>query len=503
MRKPGHIRFLFLLFLSAGILNGCSRADTPFAATKTTEPPALPTIGISPTSDKFTMPLQPTQTDTPSTGLATPQGAPEPSPSLYPLPGIELNQTMDPAKLDLVVQAGAYWIRRNKLKWSLVEPAEGERNWDALAGLERELLEAAKRGLKVVLVVGDTPVWAQKTPGHTCGAVLQSKLPALASFMREAVARYSAVPYNVKYWEIGNEPDIDYKLVPPESEYGCWGDDSDAYYGGGYYAEMLRQVYPVVKAVDPQVQLLVGGLLLDCDPVNPPEDRDCTPSLFLEGILRSGGGEYFDGISYHAYDYYLGRWKYGNANWNSNGESTGPVAIVKARYLRSVLAAYRQAGKYLMNTEAGLICGRVGDEPECQSGDFELTKAAYVAQVNTAALAEALRANIWYSLTGWRGSGLVDGTLQPNQAFQAFQVSAKQLEQAAFVRSVTEITGVRGYEFYRGGERLQVLWSSDGSKHAVHFEQMPEAILDLLGENIQPAQDLTISHRPIYVIWGR
>ena len=65
--------------------------------------------------------------------------------------------------------------------------------------------------------------------------------------MAEAVERYSAPPYNVIYWEVGNEPDIDPSLVDGDEIYGCWGDKTDAYYGGGYYAEVLKQVYPAVK----------------------------------------------------------------------------------------------------------------------------------------------------------------------------------------------------------------------------------------------------------------
>ena len=97
----------------------------------------------------------------------------------------------------------------------------------------------------------------------------------------------------------------------------------------------------------------------------------------MEGILRSNGGEFFDGISFHAYDYYSGPYQYNNPNWHSNRESTGPVLIAKARYLRSLLASYQQTGKFLMNTEAGVLCGPSEDSPECQSKEFGLTKAAY------------------------------------------------------------------------------------------------------------------------------
>ena len=71
---------------------------------------------------------------------------------------------------------------------------------------------------------------------------------------------------------------------------------------------MLKVAYPQIKAADPQAQVLVGGLLLDCDP-RPGAGCSLTaqnaiPPKFLEGILRNNGGPYFDGVSFHAYDFY-------------------------------------------------------------------------------------------------------------------------------------------------------------------------------------------------------
>ena len=94
--------------------------------------------GIAPTSDKFPTPTE-MATQAPELPTSVPVQPPvatlkQPQ---YPLPGIELSQ-MNAASLDLVAQAGAYWIRRNSLMWSAVEPNEGDRNWGALANLEQE-----------------------------------------------------------------------------------------------------------------------------------------------------------------------------------------------------------------------------------------------------------------------------------------------------------------------------------------------------------------------------
>jgi hypothetical protein len=500
--------FIFLkaprLLMIAGsmiLLVGCSGARVNPVETPPAVQPA--TTGSAPTSDKFPTSTELATTE-PQTQVSAPTGPVVATPiwPQSPIPGIELG-TMDPAGLDLVAQAGASWVRRNSLKWSAVEPNEGDRNWDALANLELELQEASKRGLQVVLVVSSTPQWAQKVAGSFCGPVAEDKLPSFARFMNDVVKRYSVAPYHIQYWEIWNEPDIAPNIVSPDSIYGCWGDDTDAYYGGGYYAEMLKQVYPQVKAANPQAQVLVGGLLLDCDPVNPPAGEQCIPAGYLEGILRNGGGDFFDGVSYHAYDYYNGPFEYGNPNWNSSWDSSGPVVIAKARFLRSVLAAYRHPEKYLLNTEAGLLCGRTGSEPECQNDEFAMTKADYIAQVNIAGVAESLRANIWYSLTGWRGTALLDAQGKPNPAYTAFQFSAAQLKGAAFVRIISDYPGVRGYEFLRDGRKVYMLWALAKQAQPVLFEKIPDTVYDVFGKAVQPEMTLKVTQRPIYVEWAK
>ena len=132
--------------------------------------------------------------------------------------------------------ANIYWIRRNGVLWSSVEPTEGARNWSALAGLGSELQNAPSKGVRVILIVRSTPQWARKIAGTGpyCGPIHPDKLVAFGSFMGELVARYSVPPYNVKYWELWNEPDIDPSYFPSDNLYGCWGDQNDTYYGGGY-----------------------------------------------------------------------------------------------------------------------------------------------------------------------------------------------------------------------------------------------------------------------------
>jgi len=507
--KPGAVVYSYGVWFSLLIiLSGCSgggQAPNQNLAVPTINPlPGnTPPPGLLETEASTATPLFDEITSvTPATASPAASGSlpAVPQKPMFPVPGIELD-IVNARTLELTRQAVAHWIRRNALNWSAVEPVEGQRDWGAVADFETELQATAQQGLEQIIIVRGAPEWARKTENYPCSAVSEQKIPAFAHFMRDAALRYGQAPYGVRFWEIGNEPDVDPAELPPDSPFGCWGDSSDPYYGGGYYAQVLGEVYPAIKSAHPDAQVLIGGLLMDCDPVNPPEGKSCDPSRFLEGVLK-GGGESFDGISFHAYDYYLGYQEYGNPNWNSFWNSTGPVLIAKARFIRSLLAAYQISGKFLINSEAGLICPEVNNGAVCRSQEFELTKAAYLAQAHTTALVEGLWANIWYSLGGWRGTALVDEAGNPNQAFRAFQFNASWLAGASYARPLNEIPGVRGYEFLRAGKRQQVLWALDDQEHLVELEQAPQAVFDLLGEPVSLTSEVSITRLPVYIEWG-
>jgi hypothetical protein len=496
------IRTAWFVFLVA-MLVSCSRG-APATPAQPAGETAAPTTGMAPTSDKF--PTPEVHADLPPTApplvrpTATGRAPAQPQVPTEPIPGMEL-ESIPEKRLTLAVDAGAYWIRRNAILWSDVERTEGKLNWSVALGLEKEMALTTSKGAEMVMIVRSTPAWAQKIPGYFCGPILPEKLPAFANFLYEAVRRYSVPPYNVLYWELGNEPDIDPALTAKDSPFGCWGDASDPYYGGGQYAEMLKVVYPRIKEANPDAQVLVGGLLLDCDPINPPEGKNCAPARYLEGILKGGGGPFFDGVSYHAYDYYTGFQTYTNPNWHSSHLTYGPVLIPKGRYLRSVLNANGAPGKFLINTESGLVCGRDGTEPDCQSPEFEQTKASYVALANVSALAESLRGNLWYSLTGWRGTALVDKNLQPLPAYDAYKTSAEQILKARFIRELTDFPGLRGYELEREGQRLWFLVSSDGLAHTITLPNQPVSILDVFGAPLPVAVELTVDASPVYILF--
>jgi hypothetical protein len=410
--------------------------------------------------------------------------------------GLEMEGLGAKSGFQQMVYAGTSWMRFswNGVDWSSVEANEGVYNWDALQSLETNLKVAASNHIQVILVVRGTPAWAQKSSGYACSAILPEKLPAFARFMNALVARYSTPPFQVKYWEIYNEPDIPPELVLPNSVWGCWGDEQATYFGGEDFGQMLQAVYPQVKAADPQAQVIVGGLVLDCNPDNPPLGKDCRSSSFLEGILRNGGGENFDGVAFHAYDYYLGSLgQFYNPNWASSWDTTGGIANAKAAYIRRLLASFNISGKFILNTENALLCDVCSNDPV-----FETTKAYYLAQSNADAIAHGLLANIWYKAQDWRGSGLFNEDLSPRPAYFAYSFARRELGAALPLGEIRNYPGVMGYAFSANQRLVWLLWSLDGEMHPLELPELPLAAYDALGNRELPARSVSIDVSPRY-----
>lgn len=492
--------------LLAVMITGCDGND-PIGPSVLSNPTTVivPSVQPAPMEVEIVIETE-TQTLMPSaTETKLPEIAKTPSPPVDNFAGVEINRQTD---LNFVENIGSHWVRRNGLLWHRIEPQVGVRDWSFMSQVEEELIRISEAGMEVILIVRGAPDWALVTEGRQCGPIHEEAFDDYALFLQEAVRRYKDQPYNVNYWELGNEPDVDQNNIDPTGPFGCWGDASDKEtFGGQYYAELLKVVYPAIKEVDPNAQVLIGGLLMDCDPIQPPEiatgqPKNCLSSRFLDGIMENGGGDYFDGVSFHAYDYYHGaEGNFSNGNWHSAWNTTGPVIAAKARYIREVLAKYGYPQKYLMNTETALLCGQDGSEPDCQTEIFNKTKASYIIQSNLMAIAEGLRANIWYSLTGWRGSGMIDAAGQPLPVYQAYQFNIKILTGMEYSGKINDFPRTFGYEFQQGERILWVIWSIDREAHDLFVPGELIAAYDSIGNELNDQEALTVTLAPLYVEW--
>jgi hypothetical protein len=398
-------------------------------------------------------------------------------------------------------EADPTWIRQDGLNWSLIQPTQnGGYDWSSAAGLEADMIKASELGYKRIQIVRGTPSWAQKYPGSVCGPIKQSEFASFGRFLQAAVERYSKPPYNAEYWEIYNEPDA--PIMTNDSGWGCWGDSSQPYFGGQYYGSMLATVIPYMRQANPNIKILNGGLLLDCDPaLSTCQHPDMAG--FLEGIAKAGAIAPLDVVNFHAYDYQdtrLGVF-YNDKNWGTD-YTNDPSLVAKAAFVRNVLNKYGQGNKPLMNSEMALLKTFDTCDATC-----EQNKALYIGRAYPVAIAEGLVAGIWYQATnGWNNSGLYGGPM-----FDAFKFARAELKDATVTRKITDYVSsanVAGYEFDRGDIRVWVLWSQDLANHTLSLPGTPRAVYTWTSNDgpyvsSTPGASLTVGMFPVYVEWSK
>lgn len=407
--------------------------------------------------------------------------------------GVESHQLDFDNNEELFQESGLQIVRHNALLWEKIEPNEGDRLWESVADLEQKLLNASENGLNTILIIRSTPPWAQKVPGYSCGPIKSDKLDAYAEFIADAVARYSASPFNVQYWELGNEPDVDPSQVQNNSVFGCWGDRDDQYYGGRYYAEMLKAVYPEIKEANPEAQVLIGGLLLDCDPIQPPAGKNCNPGYFLEGILKNGGGEYFDILSFHGYAGYIGpthglgpdlHFEDHHPSW----EHRGGAVLGKVDFLRQVMATYG-VEKPIFLTEASLLCHELNTVDCDPPGErFFDAQADYIVRLFVRNWANDIMGTIWYQFEGpgWRYGALLDEDQKPKPVYYALQFMDSELSGTEYSGEVIQYESLEGYEFTSQQKIIWVLWSTDQVDTQIDLPENLSSVFNKYGEEITP-----------------
>ncbi|MGB0386090.1 MAG: hypothetical protein ACPGWR_14885 [Ardenticatenaceae bacterium] len=410
--------------------------------------------------------------------------------------GLEINRGHASALAAKAGEARVSWVRYNGVVWFEVEEEQGVRNWEALSAFEEGILALVEQGVTPIVIIRGTPEWAQKVEGALCGPIKPEALDEFATFTHELVKRYSGPPFNIKHWEIGNEPDVDPSLIPSEFPFGCWGDQNDPFYGGGYYAEMLKKVYPAIKEADPAAEVLLGGLMLDCDPTAPPAGKDCLPAKFLEGILQNGGGAAFDMLGYHIYAY-----------WSPNPvdpdlenpiwRHRGGLLLGKLDFIREVMARYNVNKPILMN-EGALLCHNNNDA--CPNESYFDEQANYLPRLYARALANGLRGAIWYTLnaTGWHNTGLLDRAGNPLPAYKALSFMGELLNDATYEGSLSQ-GALEGYAYQKDRSQYYLYWSNDGQSHSVTLPANTRNVYNKLGESIPFSDTISVGVEPIYI----
>jgi hypothetical protein len=425
--------------------------------------------------------------------------------------GAQIVNLGDATITQLAVDSGIYWARIDAFNWAKIEPEKtnpANYQWDEVD--EQSLLAARGNGMHVIALIRQAPNWALVDTSHSCGPIKVEALTDFAEFVNKVVIKYSASPYNIKYWELWNEPDASPEGLSAKSVFGCWGDNG-SYYGGVYYGEMLKAIYPVIKEADPEAKVLIGGLLLDCDP-SDQGPGGCEAGKFFEGILQTWinePGDTFDYVNFHGYSYATTPTGQGTLGIDENSAKwghRGGVVLGKIDFLRDVMESYG-VSKPIFHTEGSLIC-HPQNTAYCNPPDNEFyrSQADYVIWLFVRNLAEGVIGTIWYQFEGpgWRFGGLLDEFQAAKPAYDALQFIISQLGNAEYIGRVDSAAEIRnekivGYKFETDLKTIWILWSPDGEVYPVTIPGSFSQALDYEGTEIVVSNNQFDVSSPIYV----
>jgi hypothetical protein len=328
------------------------------------------------------------------------------------------------AAADRAAASGARYVRAF-IEWRNVEPVQTTPptyNWSQY---DAELGEIINRGLVPMLNLTDAPDWAAFP---NCGPFKDANGQARwVEWVKATVARYSAPPYNVRYFLLTNEPD--FRMKNPNDRNGggygggCWGNNPAA------FGAMLRATYSAVKPLYPNVFLVMGPLASD------GSNADFNLNFLQEVINPAIGnaGNAFDLASFNYFVFY-------RRNWEQHGTSV----IGKAERFRQIMAGAGGA-KPVIVAETGLVEDELGATADSQ--------AILVPQVLTQALADSARATgdgiriaTWFSLKDFATPnndsdwGLIDLQDNPKPAYRALRQWVNELHNATLKANQSEPT---------------------------------------------------------------
>lgn len=141
-------------------------------------------------------------------------------------------------QFELLHEAGVKWTRTG-IGWEQIETKPGHFNWSACD----EIVNAAKKHhVNLVWIVGNTAPW--DSSNHDWNGVpkdLSTPHGKFQEFVRKLVRRYRT---EIHYWEIRNEPNLDYMWHGSAKE----------------YREYLVQASQCIKEESSDAKILLGGL---------------------------------------------------------------------------------------------------------------------------------------------------------------------------------------------------------------------------------------------------
>jgi hypothetical protein len=372
-----------------------------------------------------------------------------------------------PTLLEALIASGAT-NTRVEIKWSQIEPnapaGDGTPTYD-WTWYDGRFKSISDSGIQMLGTVMATNSWAANP---SCGVLYPDRMDEFTRFLTDLVNRYKNPPYNVKFWEIINEPD--YTKTDGESKgLGCWGND------GADYAQMLQVASTTIKSIDPRATVIQGGVAHDFF-TEPPVLGNFN-RYFLDDVMAAGGGNYIDALNFHYFHDFEAEW----IRWDPNSpdrifgwlpaptcgdvfdgqgdpyDAGGIDVIAKASHIQNRMKTCFGVDKPIWLTETAR---RSADADPGTLDD----QARYVPQVYARALSYGIPSITWFALTTPNhpdGQGLLLDDFTPKPAYYAYQTVTTELMGFKYSRALAA-PNIEGYYFAKPSAGLEKLlaWGS-------------------------------------------
>ena len=365
-----------------------------------------------------------------------------------------------PTLLEALEESGAGWARA-RINWSWIQPDPPPSDYVWGPYHDEKLRLVAETGVRLIATVADSPDWAADFP---CAAIYPDRLGEFAQFLTDLVNRYKQPPYNIKHWELYNEPDGVNGAVWPDLSpggLGCWG------YDGDRYAKMLDVAYPAIKAADPEATVLMGGVAHDWFiEYGGPFYR-----YFPDDVMEHGGWDHIDVLNFHYFPDWHAEWE----RWVPHGnpptcgivddgeglsyEAWGIDLIAKTNHFRNRMSTCFGVDKPVKPVWVTELAehGYANDPASLAN------QARYVIKGYARGLAAGVENITWYALATPNdsyGQGLLFDDWTPKPAFYAYRTLTSELTGYEYTRTL-DVAGVEGYVFQNPcGREKTVVWGS-------------------------------------------
>jgi len=243
--------------------------------------------------------------------------------------------------LKIIKYLGAGWTRVHGteiLSWKTIENKKGD--WafpDSMINL------FYKASISILGNLGETPAWASSFIDTTnelksnyyfgSAAYMPNDINDWKNYIKTVVSRYKG---KINYWEIWNEPDIDFFKIQKDSK-------------AEEYIKLLKTDYSEIKLIDSSAKILAPAVAyyLVKDPAyetRAKKDIDIKKTRdpdFLKGFFGNGGNNYYDIFSFHHY--------------TTNVENNGVLRLISNNKLKNINAPDYNVSKEKWVTEYNFI----------------------------------------------------------------------------------------------------------------------------------------------------